>query len=53
MVQNLTHTGRGEKVGLEGRFKRHYGRYVFVIRCDVEWYVVWCGMSVAWMDYRV
>ena len=21
--------------------------------CDVEWYVVWCGMSVAWMDYRV
>ena len=29
------------------------GRYIFVIRCDVEWYVVRCGMSEAWMDYRV
>ena len=27
--------------------------YIFVIRCDVEWYVVRCGMSVAWMVYRV
>ena len=44
---------RGEKVGLEGRIKWYYGRYKLVIRCDVEWYVVWCGMSVAWMDYRV
>ena len=29
------------------------GRYLFVIRCYVEWNVVWWGMSVAWMDYRV
>ena len=57
MAHNLTsHTqaeSRGEKVGVEGRFKWCYGRYIFVIRCDVQWYVVWCGLSVAWMDYRV
>ena len=23
------------------------GRCIFVIRCDVEWYVVGCGMCVA------
>ena len=40
---------------LRAEIKWYYGRYIyiFVIRCDVEWYVVWCGMSVAWMDYRV
>ena len=37
-------------MGLEGRFKLFYGRYVFVIRCDVEWYVqciMWkvCGLD--------
>ena len=30
---------RGEKVGVEGRIK-YYGRYIFVIRCDVDWNVV-------------
>ena len=29
-------------MGVEGRFKGYYGRYIFVIRCDVEWYVVEC-----------
>ena len=59
MALNFTHTGKVIRVqrrkgwGLEGRFEWCYVRYRFVIRCGVEWYVVWCGMSVAWMDYRV
>ena len=47
MAHNFTHTGkvsnqksRGEKVGAEGRIEGYYGRYIFIIRCDVEWYVV-------------
>ena len=45
MAHNFTHTGKvirvqRRKVGLESRIKGYYGRSIFVIRCDVEWYVV-------------
>ena len=37
-------------MGLEGRFKLFYGRYVFVIRCDVEWYVLCTIWNVCGLD---
>ena len=46
MAHNFTHTGKVIRVQrrkggcVEGRIKGYYGRYIFVIRCDVEWYVV-------------
>ena len=33
-------------MGLEGRFK-YYGRYIFVIRCDVEWHMLY-GLWPGW-----
>ena len=56
MAHNFTHTGKVLRVqrrkggGLEGRIK-YYGDIYLL--CDVELYIVWCGMSVVWMDYRV